>query len=67
MLNDIKECLMKLHFLYNKSTKKLRSLKELMDELNGLVDLTDNFTEDNGVAPIKASGTKWIRHLVKAF
>ena len=58
---------MKLHFLYNKSTKKLRSLKELMDELNGLVDLTDNFTEDNGVAPIRPCGTKWIRHLVKAF
>ena len=25
LLNDIKECLMKLHYLYKKSTKKLRS------------------------------------------
>ena len=47
---------MKLYYLYNKSTKKLRSLKELIDELDSLVDLTGNFIEDNGMAPIIACG-----------
>ena len=65
LLNDIKECLLKLYCLYNKSAKKLRSLKELIDEIDGLVDLTDNFVEDDGVAPIQACGTRWIGHLKK--
>ena len=66
LLHDIKECLLKLYYLYNKSTKKLRSLKELISELDGLSDLNDNTIGDDGVAPIKACGTKWIGHLVNA-
>ena len=65
-LNDTKECLMKLYYLYNKSTKKLRSLKKLIDELDYLVDLTGNFIKDDGVASIKAFGTRWVGHLVNA-
>ena len=61
LLNDIKYCLMKLYYLYIKSTKKLRSLKEPIDELDGLVDLTDN----NGVASIRSCGTRYNRHLSK--
>ena len=57
---------MKLYYLYNKSTKKLRSLKELIDELDYLVDLTGNFIKDDGVASIKAFGTRWVGHLVNA-
>ena len=52
LLNDIKDCLMNLYYLYNKTTKKLRSLKKLIDEFDGLVDLTVSFIEDDGVAPI---------------
>ena len=66
LLHDIKECLLKLYYLYNKSTKKLRSLKELISELDGLLDLNDNPIGDDGVAPIKACGTRWIGHLVNA-
>ena len=58
LLNDIKECLKNLYYLSNKSTKKLRSLKKLINVLDGLVDLTDNCIEDNGVAPITAYGTR---------
>ena len=47
---------MKLYYLYNKNIKKLRSLKELIDELDSLVDLTDNFIEDDGMPPIRACG-----------
>ena len=43
---------------------KLRSLKELIDELDDLVDLTD-FIEDDHVAPIRICGTRWIGYLVK--
>lgn len=42
----------KLNYLRNKSTKTLLSLTELIDELDSLVDLTDNFIEDEVVAPI---------------
>ena len=66
LLNDIKECLKNLYYLSNKSTKKLRSLKKLINVLDGLVDLTDNCVEDNGVAPITAYGIRSIGHLVKA-
>ena len=57
---------MKLYYLYNKSPKKLRSLKQLVEDLDGLVDLVNNATEDDGVVPIKACGTRWIGHLVNA-
>ena len=66
LLNDIKECLKNLYYLSNKSTKKLRSLKKLINVLDGLVDLTDNCVEDNSVAPITAYGIRLIGHLVKA-
>ena len=56
---------MKLCCLYNKIAKKVKSLKELIDVLDGLVNLTDYFIEGNGVTPIRTCGTKWIRHLVK--
>ena len=59
-LNDIKKYLMKLYYLYKKGTKKLRSLKELVDELGSLVHLTYNFIEDNVVPAIRACGTRWI-------
>ena len=49
---------MKLYQLYKKSTKKLRSLKDFIDELAGLLDLTDNFIGRNGLALIRASGAR---------
>ena len=55
---------MKLYYLLNKRKEKLRSLKELIDEFDSLVDLTD-FTEDDGVASIRACESRWIGHLVK--
>ena len=61
-----KECLMKLFYLYNKSTKKVRSLKELIDEFDGLMDLTDNFIEYDCVAPIRVYRTRLTEYFVKA-
>ena len=47
---------MKSYYFYNESEKKPRPLKELMNELDGLVYLTDDFIEDNYAAPIKSCG-----------
>ena len=58
--------LLKLYYLYNKSLKKLRSLKEIISKLECLIYLNDNFTDDDGIAPIKSCGTRWIGHLVNA-
>ena len=65
LLNDIKECWMKLYCLCNKITKKFRSLQELADELDGLMDLTDNIFENSSVTLIRTCGARWIGHLVK--
>ena len=40
-------------------------MKGLINELNSLVDSTDNFIWDDGVVPSRAFGTKWVGHLVK--
>ena len=50
LLNDIKESLMNLCYLSSKSRKELRYLKSLIDELYVIVDFTDNFIDDDGVA-----------------
>ena len=66
LLSDIKECLLRLYYLYNKSSKKLRSLEELIKDLEGLIALQDSCIEDEGILPMKACGTRWIGHLVNA-
>ena len=67
MLNDIREYLLNLYYLYRKSKTELRALENIVDELDGLVDLADNFINDDGVATIRACGTRWIGHPIKAF
>ena len=66
LLSDIKECLLRLYYLYNKRSKKLRSLEELIKDLEGQIALQDSCIEDEGIAPMKACGTRWIGHLVNA-
>ena len=66
LLGDIKECPLKLYYLYNKSSKKLRSLKELISELEGVIGLNDNFIDDGGIAPTKSFGTRLVGRLVNA-
>ena len=61
LLNDIKECLIKLYYLYNKSKKS----KKPKDELDCFVDVTDDLPEEDGGAPIRVCGTRQIWHFVK--
>ena len=65
-MEQIKECILRMYYLYNKRSKKLRSLEDLFTELEGLIELHDSYSEGQGVAPMKACGTRWIGHLVNA-
>lgn len=57
-MGDIKECLMKMYYLYNKSSKELRSLEGLIYDLQGLVELEGYYIEDIGTALIKVCVTQ---------
>ena len=61
-MGDIKECLMKMYYLYNKSSKELRSLEGLLYDLQGLVELEGYYIEDTGTALIKVCVTRQSRH-----
>ena len=47
-MGDIKEYLMKLYYLYNKSCKKLRALENLIKNLKRLAELEGYYIEDTG-------------------
>ena len=51
--------------LIQEKYKEAKILKELIDELDSLIDLTDNFIDDDDVAPIRVCGIRWIGNLVK--
>ena len=54
--------LLRIYYLYTKSGKKLRELKEIYD----IVRNTFKFNNNTGVRPIRASGTRWIAHKTAA-
>ena len=57
--DDIDEIILRLHYLYKKSPKKLRQLKELVT----IYEEAEEF-ESSSYRPKKASGTRWIAHKV---
>ena len=50
-----------LHYLYEKSTKKLRELTALYEILSEMYEFSNNH-----VKPHCATGTSWIEHKIKA-
>ena len=44
--------------LIQEKYKEAKILKELIDELDSLIDLTDNFIDDDDVAPIRVCGIR---------
>lgn len=73
ILNEIREMLMRLFYLYKKSLKLLRSLRELSESISELTDnddaeliVKDNILSDAGIIPLKSYGTRWIAHLISA-
>ena len=57
----VDEMLLRIYYLYEKSPKKLRELKEIHE----LIKETFEFADDS-VRPIRASGTRWIAHKLNA-
>ncbi|XP_047141282.1 E3 SUMO-protein ligase KIAA1586-like [Hydra vulgaris] len=58
--NDVDYMILKMHYIYKKSPKKLRQLGELVSILE------DDEYNIGGYRPKKASGTRWISHKVQA-
>ena len=52
---------MHLYYLYHKSSKKLRELKALFKDIKGDYEMFED-----GVKPLKSTGTRWIDHRVRA-
>ena len=57
----IDEMLLRLYYLYEKSSKKLRQLEEIIADLSGYLTF-----EGGGTKPIRASGTRWVGHKLSA-
>ena len=58
MIDDL---LLKLYYLYEKSPKKCRELEDIVCDLKNCF----NF-DDNGLKPVRASGSRWIAHKLNA-
>ena len=61
MFDSIDEMLLRLYYIYEKSSKKCRELQEVIADLGEFVSFTDK-----GVKPVRASGSRWISHKLSA-
>ena len=61
VLAPVKKSLTNLFYLYQKSSKKLRELRKLHNVLKELYEFADNC-----VKPAKATGTRWIAHVLRS-
>ena len=57
----VDESLMHLYYLYHKSPKKLRELNKLFKDIQNDFEFSGQ-----GVKPVKATGTRWIDHRIRA-
>ena len=55
----IDDMLLRLHYIYEKSPKKCRELKEVISDLQQCF-------EDSGIRPVRASGSRWVTHKLAA-
>ena len=53
----IDEFLLRLYYLYEKSSKKCKELEELITDLKDCLSF-----DDTGVKPIRSSGSRWVSH-----
>ena len=57
----IDDMLLKLYYLYEKSPKMCRELKEVISDLQNCMTL-----DDVGSRPVRASGSRWVSHKLNA-
>jgi hypothetical protein len=59
--DDVDELILRVYYLYKRSPKKLRQLKELAEIYSDSFEFVEG-----GYRPKKASGTRWIAHKTRA-
>lgn len=57
----VDDMLLRLHYIYEKSPKKLRELKEVINDLQQCLKF-----DDAGIKPVRASGSRWVTHKLSA-
>ena len=57
----IDDMLLRLYYIYEKSPKKCRKLKEVIKDLQQFTQF-----EDSGTKPVRASGSRWVSHKLSA-
>ena len=63
--SDVDEFLLRLYYLYCKSPKKCSELEDVVSELKECLT-TDDFPISGGVRPLRACGTRFVAHKVRA-
>ena len=61
VFDTVDDMLLRLYYLYNKSSKKFREIQDIISDLQQCLSF-----DDNGVKPIRASGTRWVSHKINA-
>lgn len=57
----VDELLLRLYYLYEKSPKKCRELEDIVQDLRECFSI-----EDNGIKPVRSSGSRWVAHKLRA-
>ena len=63
--STIDDLLLRLHFIYEKSPKKCRVLKDIMEELKACLEPSE-MSSKGGSRPLRACGTRFVSHKVAA-
>ena len=61
LFRSIEEMLLRLYYLYEKSPKKVRQLKEIVEDLKEVYDYNEG-----GCIPVRSQGSCWITHKRRA-
>ena len=60
--DDIDDMLLRLYYIYEQLPKKCRELNDIVVDLQQFLTISD----DAGIKPVWASGTRWITHKLSA-
>ena len=61
LFDDVDDMILRLYYLYEKSPKKCRELKDIVSDLQACLQF-----DEGGIKPIRASGTRWVSHKMNA-
>jgi len=66
LFQSIEEMLLRLYYLYKKSSKKVRELKEIFMNLKEVYDFDEGGATLSSCLPVRSQGSRWISHKRKA-